>query len=107
MDPCGPFTHELYDVSSGSIIDLTTPGPFTFDSTQQTKVLNVQTSDVADIGIHTLRLVVFYDSTPDIKTTRDFDVDIAEFCFPSFIDVNSQFDPITVNYVVGQPLEAT
>ena len=60
VDPCGPFTHELYDISSGSIIDLTTLGPFTFDSTQQTKVLNVQTSDAADIGIHTLRLVVYY-----------------------------------------------
>ena len=69
--------------------------------------MNVQTSDAADIGLHTLRLVVYYSSTPDNKSTRDFDVDIVEFCFPSFINVNSQFNPITVNYVVGQPLEAT
>ena len=67
----------------------------------------MQSSDAADIGLHKLKLVVFYESTPDNKSIREFDVDIKEFCFPDSVDVNSQFSLFPVNYVVGETLVAT
>ena len=57
---CGAYTHELYDVTTGSPLALDAGVFPSEDLVSSTKSLSVATTDFAKAQVYTLRLKVFY-----------------------------------------------
>ena len=56
VDPCAPYTFELWDNSSGKEVTLDTDVFSTIDLTSETKTLGVKMTNSDQVGLHELKL---------------------------------------------------
>ena len=61
-DPCGAFTHELWDVTSGSPVAVDSAVFSSIDVASSTKTMTVYSADPAKAADYTLRIVAYYSS---------------------------------------------
>ena len=106
MDPCGAHTLEIWQIASGSAEITLDTSVFTISGLElPTTTLDVQTDDFGKVGLYTLRLVVYYDAYPDKQFSKDFLIDIQDYCVPSLVTKTSQFDPVSLAYTIGDPAD--
>lgn len=78
--PCGAYTHEIVDVSTGSEL-VPDSGVFTVDTASATKTLTTETSQVAHVKqYYTLRLKVYYVGYAAQGSYKDFYVEVKQYC---------------------------
>ena len=83
-DPCGAYTHELYDFNT--TLNLLDSNVFTLsDLTLPTKSLDVATTDFTLAGTYNLLLLVYYTDHSTTIGAKQFDVVIEDYCFPSSV----------------------
>ena len=95
-NPCGPYIHELWDIGTGSQVVLDSNVFTQSDLSLPTKTLDVQTDDFSKVALYDLRLVVYYTNSPDKQFSKEFLIDIQDYCVPTLVTKTSQFDPISV-----------
>lgn len=90
-DPCGALIVEVWQ------LDAVTSDPVAIDTTVFTvsgldaaqATLDVQTNDFGKVGIYTLRVVTFYEAYSSLQFSRDFSIEIQDYCFPTSITLTS------------------
>ena len=50
-----------------------------------------------------MRLVVYYADYPSNQASKDFMVEIIDYCVPSSVTKTSQFTPSSLSYTLGEP----
>ena len=102
VDPCAPYTFELWDNSSGKEVTLDTDVFSTIDLTSETKTLGVKMTNSDQVGLHELKLYVYYQDYPDSMASIDFLIMLTDTCITS-VSRNSAFNPPSLSYIVSEP----
>ena len=102
VDPCAPYTFELWDNSSGKEVALDTDVFSTVDLTSETKTLGVKMTSLDQVGLHELKLYVYYQDYPDNMASIDFLIMLTDTCITS-VSRNSAFNPPSLSYIVSEP----
>ena len=71
--------------------------------------LVVFTDDFDKVAVYEITLIVFYQHSPSKTFTRDFLIEIQDYCFPFSVTKTSTFEPATLTYTIfiTDPLEST
>lgn len=97
---CGPLAH-IITQTSGLALDLAVFT--TSDLSMPEKVLSIQTGDLAQVGVHNLKLTVFYLEYMHMYAVKEFAVDIVAECVPTSVTKTTVFSPSQLTYTVGDP----
>lgn len=103
VDQCGPLEWEVYEFSTGSLVDLTLATPAqTNDLTLPTKTLSIETTDFADAQVYTLVVVVRSQNYPASELQKTFIVEVIDYCVPTSITKSAALpSPLTLEYTIG------